>query len=308
MNTLKDVLALDPKQMHALWNEIDRVMHALPSRPAQIQAWEQVCQKLVTASDEIDSLKGHPYFRLGALHLVEDGDEQKGLEFFELAYGEDQRYGEISKNGIRPEGRAAYRVLAIVKDFFAYLRSKKPKDWEAALLLAKNRRVLIPILFTVYDLSTTHALDMPGFKVIDFQRLIANDSLRVFAGENYFCAQNLLEMVTLEGQHIDNISDGYALGRATVGLIGGVLEAIWLDRLPSVQEGTMGRLLAEAHKKGVLQPDTNLAALSSLLCFMRNHIHPGRNAKRLNYFIDMNVAKGCKFALDMTISDLLKVP
>jgi hypothetical protein len=198
--------------------------------------------------------------------------------------------------------------VAIVKDFFAYLRLKKHTDWESALLLPNNRKVLIPILLAVYDLSVVHALDMPCFTVLDFQRLIKNDVFRRFAGENYFCVQNLLETVTLQNQHIDRYNDQYPLGRASVGLIGGVLEAIWLDRIRGLRKVTLGQLLREAHTRGALQPNSKLAALSSLLCFMRNHMHPGLDAQRLNYFIDMNVAKGCKVALDIAISDLLRAP
>jgi hypothetical protein len=306
VNTLEDVLALEPEQLHSNWNEVDRIIRTLPSQLEQIRAWEQICKTLDMSADESNSLKGHPFFRLGILHLLEDCNEQKGLEYLELAYKEDQKYAE--ETGKTAEERAAYRLLAIVKDFFAYLRSKKPQDWESALLLAKNRKVLIPLLFTVYDLSITHVLDMSGFTTVDFLKLIKDDKLRRFAGENYFCTENLLVMFTRTNQHIDKHNDQYPLGRAIVGLIGGVLEAMWLDRLPGVRVKTLGGVLREAHQKGVLQPDTKIAALSSLLCFMRNHVHPDRDAQRLNYFIDMNVAKGCKVALDMAIADLLATP
>lgn len=308
MNSLNDVLALNPEQFHDRWNEIDDVVRRLSFSQERVHAWQQICGALNKSADQIRSLKGHPYFRLGTLLLLDDVDEQKGLTYFELAYKEDQKYAELKKNGVRPEDRAAYRLLAIVKDFFAYLRSKKPTDWESALLLPNNRKVLIPILLTVYDLSVVHALDMPGFTVVDFQRLIKDDMFRRFAGENYFCAQDLLEMFTLQGQHLDKNNGRYPLGRAIVGLIGGVLEAVWLDRLPGLRKVTLGQLLRAAHEKGVLQPNTKLAALSSLLCFMRNHLHPGQDAQRLKYFVDMNVAKGCKVALDIAIFDLLRSP
>jgi hypothetical protein len=249
------------------------------------------------------SPKGHPLFRLGALHLLEDNDEQIGLKALELAYHEDRKYAAAS--GGRAEDRAAYRLLALLKDFLAYLDSKKPTDWERKLLLAENRQTIMSVFFTVYNLSLTHPLDMPGFTVLDFQKLIKNDSLRRFAGENYFCTQELLEMFVLDGQHINKHNNQYPLGRAIVGQIGGVLEAIWLDRLPSQRKRTLGELLREAHEDGVLKPNSNIAALSSLMLFMRNHVHPGVDIQRLNYFIDMNVAKGCKVALDMTIGQLL---
>jgi len=298
--TVQDVLALDASQLQASWKEIDGIVAALPTRQEQIRVWEQICAIL----DKAGFLKGHPYFRLGVLHLIEDNDEQVGISHFEQAYKDDQKYAE--RGGPRAEDRAAYRVLAILKDFFQYLRSKKKQDWETELLQNQNRKVLIPLLFTVYDLSTIHPLDRPGFTVVDFHKLIKDDALRRFAGQNYFCVENLLVMFTLNGQHINKADDQYPLGRAAIGLIGGVLEAIWLDRLPSLRGDTLGRLLTEAHKRGVLKASTKLAALSSLLLFMRNHVHPDRDAQRQDYFIDMNVATGCKIALDMTISDLLQ--
>jgi hypothetical protein len=150
---------------------------------------------------------------------------------------------------------------------------------------------------------------MKGFTTTDFLKLIKSDALRRFAVENYFCTENLLVMFSLEGQHIDKINDQYPLARAIVGLVGGVLEAIWLDRMPPAAMGkTLGLILADAHKQGILQLDTRIAALSSLLSFMRNHVHPGRDIQRQHYFINMKVAKGCKAALDWTISELLKLP
>lgn len=307
MASLKDILAWDPQQLHSSWREVDVAVQSLPSRQEQIQALEQICKALDASSDPIHSLKGHPYFRLGVLHLLENDDERNGLSYLERAYKEDQTYSEIKRDGVRPEDKAAYRLLAIVKDFFDYLRSKKPTDWESALLLPSNRKVLIPILFTVYDLSLVHPLDMRVHTNLDFRSLIKDDKLRIFAGENYHCVVNLLETSVLKDHHLDTVNGRYALGRAMVGMVGGVLEAIWLDRLPGLRKGTLGSLLREAHERGILHPGTRLAALSSLLCFMRNHLHPGLDSQRLRYFVDMNVAKGCKVALDVVISELLAV-
>jgi len=161
------------------------------------------------------------------------------------------------------------------------------------------------MLLTVYDLSTIPVQDMAGFTTRDFLKLIRDNALRQFARKNYFCAEHLLELFTLQGHPIDKHNDQYPLGRATIGLLGGVLEAIWLDRLPSSRGRPLGGLLTEAYKKGVLKLDTKIGCLSSLLCFMRNHVHPDRDIQRLDYFIDMNVAKGCKVAIDMAIGDLL---
>jgi hypothetical protein len=305
MNSLEEVFRLDAAQLrkHENWREMDRIVCALLSNAEKVRAWEQICSIL----DKEQSIKGLPLFRLGILHILEDAHEQQGLKLLEQAYEQDQR--EVSEIGIPAEKRGAYLLLAVLKDFFDYLRTKKPHEWESGLLANQNRKTLIPVLFTVYDLISIHPLDTKGFTTTDFLNLIKSDALRRFAGENYFCTENLLVMFTLEGQHIDKINDQYALARAIVGLVGGVLEAIWLDRMPPAAMGkTLGSILAEAHKQGILKLDTRIAALSSLLCFMRNHVHPGRDIKRQHYFINMEVAKGCKAALDWTISELLKVP
>ena len=39
---------------------------------------------------------------------------------------------------------------------------------------------------------------------------------------------------------------------------------------------------------------TKLAALSSIMLYLRNHVHPDRDAAGTAYLIDINVAKGCK--------------
>ena len=305
VNNIDELLRLDAAQLRTKenWLKMDEIVCALPSNAEKIGAWEQICVTL----DKNQSIKGLPLFRLGILHLVEDADEQNGLSLLEQAYQEDKR--ETETFGRPAESRGAYLLLAVVKDFFDYLRRKKTDDWESGLLTSQNKKTLIPVLFTVYDLISIHALDMKGFTVSDFLKLIKSDPLRRFAGENYFCAQNLLEMFTLKDQHIDKVNDQYALARAIVGLVGGVLEGIWLDRMPPSAMGkTLGGILREAHKQGILKLNTRIAALSSLLCFMRNHVHPGLDIKRQNYFINMDVAKGCKMALDWTISELLKTP
>src|SRR5260370_4650254 len=305
MNSVDELLRLDATQhrREENWSEMDRIVCALSSNTEKIHAWQKICAIL----DTNQSIKGVPLFRLGILHILEDADEHQGLKLLEQAFKEDQR--EANAVGIPAEKRGAYLLLAVVKDFFDYLRTKKPKDWESGLLTSQNRKRLIPVLFAVYDLMSIHPLDMKGFTTTDFLKLIKSDPLRRFAGENYFCTENLLVMFTLQGQHIDKANDQYPLARAIMGLIGGVLEAIWLDRMPPSATGkTLGAILTEAHKQGVLKLDTRIAALSSLLCFMRNHVHPGRDIKRQHYFINMEVAKGCKAALDWAISELLKLP
>jgi hypothetical protein len=307
LNNVDELLRLDAAQLRNRenWHKMDRIVCAVPSNAEKIRVWEQVCVIL----DKNHSIKGLPLFRLGILHLLEDADEPQGLTLLEQAYHEDKREKEQKEIDVPAERRGAYLLLAVVKDFFDYLRAKKPHEWESGLLTSHNRKLLVLVLFTVYDLIGVHALDMQTFTIADLQKLIKSDALRRFAGENYFCTQNLLEMFTLQRQNIDKVNDQYPLARAIIGLVGGVLEAIWVDRMPpSVMGKTLGTILTEAHKQGILKLDTRIAALSSLLLFMRNHVHPGRDIKRQRYFINMDVAKGCKAALDWTISELLRTP
>jgi hypothetical protein len=298
VKTLGDILALEPMRLHAHWNEIDRIVMKLPSYSDQICAWEQICDRLSSTA------KGHPFFRLGELHLSIDHDEATGLGCLESAYQEDKAYA-AQHGGQRAEDKAAYRLLSICKDFFAHLRQKKSSDWESTLLLPVNRSVLINVLFTTYNMSTPHSLDTPSATMPTFQSLITDTELRRFAIENYFCADRLLLQFTLSGGGLDKHSDKYPLGRAIIGLFGGTLEAIWLDKLPHSKRRTLDSLLKEAHQNHILKPSTRIASLSSLVCFLRNHIHPDRDVKRQDYFIDINVAKGCKAALNLAIGEMV---
>jgi hypothetical protein len=68
----------------------------------------------------------------------------------------------------------------------------------------------------------------------------------------------------------------------------------------------LGVLIREAHAKEIIRVGTKLAALSSMMLYLRNHIHADRDANRRAYFVDIHVAKGCKVALDWVIADLLQ--
>lgn len=85
--------------------------------------------------------------------------------------------------------------------------------------------------------SSMCSLTTPG--LAGLLKLIKHDALRRFAGENYFCAEHLLQLFTLEGQHIDKHDDQYPLGRATVALIGGVLESICSTGFPPSGAGLL---------------------------------------------------------------------
>jgi hypothetical protein len=46
-------------------------------------------------------------------------------------------------------------------------------------------------------------------------------------------------------------------------------------------------------------------ALATILLYFRNHVHLSKEITRTDYFIDLNVAKGLKSAIDLAIGDLL---
>jgi len=130
---------------------------------------EQICSIL----DKDQSIKGLPLFRLGILHILEDADEQQGLKLLEQAYEQDQR--EVERDCIPAEKRGAYLLLAVVKDFFDYLRTKKPHEWESGLLANQTGKTLISCPFHRIRPNQHHPLDMKGFTTTDFLNLIKSD-------------------------------------------------------------------------------------------------------------------------------------
>jgi len=69
---------------------------------------------------------------------LEDADEQQGLKLLEQAYEHGPE--EVSEIAFPAEKRGAYLLLAVVKDFFDYLRTKKPHEWRSGLLLIKTEK------------------------------------------------------------------------------------------------------------------------------------------------------------------------
>lgn len=296
MNTLDDILSLEPEKIDAHRKEIDTIFSRL-ELPEQIDAWGKVVSRLQPKNLS----KGHPYFRLGVLHLLVDPDEANAINFLERAYEEEERFERQIAHR-----RGAYRVLALVKGFFQYLRGLRGESrWQLEQLNAPHRPVLVRTLLTLYEGTIPHVLDMKSYTDQEFRRLIREEELVRFAAQNYSCAQNLLELFVLENQHIDRSRDEYPLSRAIVGLFGGVVEAILASRL-TARGKTLGGLIKAGHTAGLIRVGTRLAALCSLILYLRNHVHADRAASQTEFFIDMNVAKGCKFALDWVISELLQ--
>jgi hypothetical protein len=194
-----------------------------------------------------------------------------------------------------------------VKDFLADLRNRK--DWQALQLAPNYRGVLISTLLALYDATARqHVLDMRAWTFNPFFAIFKNDRLRLFAGENYFCAQSLLEWVETDGGHAFLLTNEYPFARSIIGLYGGVLEAILAEKLSTNEQKPLGALIGDAYKQGHLIIGTRLCALATILLYFRNHIHPNREITRGDYLIDMNVAKGLKNAIDLAIEDLQPKP
>jgi hypothetical protein len=295
---IKDILQLNPLEFDTHWKQIDQLVASLKTPGEQIAAWEAIADHLRPHPVS----KGMPFFRLGHWHLINDPDATRAIDYLEQAYKEDIKYGPDS--GQTPQRMGAYRLLALTKGFLEYLNGKK--NWEAEQLRPPHRQILIRTLLAVYDASLVHILDSAGHTYQSFFAVIEDKSLVRFAIENYFFAERLIELFFVSGAHISRHTDEYPLSRSIVGLYGGVLEAILADRLPAARGKPLGSLIVDAKDANLIKVGTKLAALSSMMLYLRNHIHPDRDAGRTAYFIDINVAKGCKVALDWVISDLLQ--
>lgn len=300
MNTLNEVLSLEPEKFDAHWGEIDGIIFRLDNALEQIDAWEKVLLILKPT----DLSKGHPYFRLGVLRLRVDPDHAGAVSFLEKAYAEDKRFQDST--GTPAHRRAAYRLLSLVKGFFQYLQSLSPGNWQLEQLIPPHRPVMVETLLTLYDETRLHVLDMKSYTHQEFFSLIERPELARFAIQNYFCAQDLLTLFFLENPPIDRNTDEYPLSRAIVGLFGGVIEAILASRLTVGSKTTLGGFINEGRETGLIRVGTKLAALCTLILYLRNHVHAERAASQTEFFIDINVAKGCKVALDWAISELLQ--
>ena len=198
MATLDDILKLDPLLFDAHWREIDQVVWRLNTGHEQIAAWEKIADRLKTHPVS----KGMPYFRLGHMHLVTDADAVRAINYLELAYAEDVKYGP--DNGQIPHRMGAYRLLALTKGFIEYLDAKN--NWETEQLRLPHRPVVIRALLAVYDRSLAHILDLEGHTYQSFFSLIQDKSLTRFAIENYLCAERLIELFFVSGAHISRFT------------------------------------------------------------------------------------------------------
>ena len=298
--SIDEILALPADQLDTkpAWDALDGMIGLISNLHSQIREWDRVLQR----AESTGIPTGHPHFRLGILHLMNDSDETAGIVHLQLAYESDQKYAPN-----RAHRMAAYRVLSLVKDLLADLGRSKQK-WQRLQLEAPYRSVLLRMIFVIYDATAQqHILDMGGHTYHPFFALIADDDLRVFAGDNYNCAQLLLEHVSTDSGRSFVVTNEYAVARAIVGLYGGVLEALLADKLPAARDRSLGQLINEAYEQGFLVLGTKLCALCTIIWYFRNYVHANRSASRTAYFVDINVAKGLKVATDAAISELLLV-
>ncbi len=298
MKNLDEIFRLQPSEFDNHWGEMDAIIQKLSTLKEQQVAWKRVADYLNSSNIS----KGHPFSRLGVLHLLTDTSETQAFSYLENAYKEDDRFWHRVQTP--PHRRGAYRLLSLVKDFLTYLQEQH--NWEKEQLRQPHRAVLVTTLLLIYDKSLIQIWDTPVFTYPVFSKLIQDDGLSRFAKENYYCAVDLLEMFFLKNQHFNKHANEYPLARAIVGLLGGVLEAILTDRLPHLQGKPLGVLIERAHQEGTIRTGTRLAALSTLMNYLRKHIHPDRETRWKEYFVDINVAKGCKDALDGVIGELLQ--
>ncbi len=293
LSTLEQVFRLAPEEFDAHWPRIDALVQAEPA-VTHADLWDRIATVIGSTRS-----RGMPYFRLGIWKLLHDADETDGVRWLEKAYAQDERFASRQL----PRRMGAYRLLSLTKEYFEYLRERRQTDWQHELLLPANYPVLIRTLLMIYDSSLVDPFLMRSYHYGTFETLIKARELRAFAFENYYCAERLIQTFFIEGQVINRAVDEYALVRSIITLLGGVLEAVLMERLPTLQKPTLGKLLSEAHKQGVIRVGTELSALSSLMLHLRNYLHP--DLQRQDYLIDINTAKGCRAALDWAIAELL---
>lgn len=297
MDAIEEILSAPAAAFNnrATWDGLDKLIESVPDVNERVQLWERVAAGV----EGKGASSGHPRFRLGILHLLNDPDEAAGIAELERAYEQDQRYATDRE----PHRRAAYCVLNLVRDFLNALRARG--DWQARQLDSKYRRVLVGTLFEAYDLTVRHILDTHAWSYSPFFRLINNQGFRRFAIENYMCAQDLLEWVETKSGRSFVLTNEYPLARALIGLYGGVLEALLADKLGIRDRETLGALINRAYEEGLLPLGSRICALASIVLYFRNHIHPNKDIARTEYFINLNVARGLKAAMDLVITDLV---
>ncbi len=232
MKTVDDILQLPNSEFDkgTAWYALDEIIEGSTDSRTRTAQWMRV----VSDVEARGRSSGHAHFRLGIAHLLGDPNETVGISHLQLAYEQDQAFAPTG----RAHRMAAYRVLSLVR-FLAALRGRD--NWQSKQLEPRHRPVLIGTLLALYDATARrNILDMPVHTNVPFFSLIGDDGLRVFAGENYRCAQDLLEWAETTSGNSFLSTNEYPLARAVVGLYGGVLEAILADKLSTTGKKRSG--------------------------------------------------------------------
>jgi hypothetical protein len=293
---LDEFLRLSDLELDRSWPKVDEIL-AGSQVAVRLKCWDYIHSAVQNRPISL----GHVYFRLGVHHLITDSDENDAIKYLELAYAEDVKFSNESPHP--PQRRGAYRLLSLIKAYFEYLDAEG-LPWEKEQFQARDREHQITTLLSVYDKGLVHPLDAATFTYQEFFRLMKNQSLIEFAIENFFSAEELLIQATTADSAIRGPHQN-AIARAIVALLGGVLEAILADRVAGLMKPTLGALIRKGYSDGLIKKGSKLAALCSLMLFLRNHIHPDRASKQNDYRIDINVARGCKAALELVITEML---
>jgi hypothetical protein len=287
------------------WREkVDPWLLTIDSFEGMKEAWEEVVEWIDAGGGRVS--KGHPYFRLGELHLVYDESETEGRKYLREALDEDKRFAPAE--GKLPQAMGAYTLLALVDDFLGFLNSdeKSVKPWMKGQLKRPHRQRLFEVLFTVYNETQTKKPEPATYTHRHLSSLFKNEKLLRFAAENYRCAHTLVALCE-SGSPWLTADEQYAVARAAIGLYGGAFEALLVDWFPPGpgEKPMLGTLIARARESNpqVIKDGTALAGLSIFLSFFRNHIHPGREVKA-TYDIGLPVAKGVGIALNWAFGEL----
>lgn len=303
--SLSNLLETDTALMNRqFWEQADREVFVLPTVNGQKKAWQSLAKRIDADGHTVS--KGHPYFRLGHLHLEDDPSEQTGLDYLRKAFEEDKVFGP--RTGQLPKAMGAYLLLSFVEDFLAYLNDVTTQHWmRDQLNNAPNRKNLFNVLLTIYNESLRPRHESQVYTHRHFSDLFKDAKLLRFAVENYQCANSLVSVYFAQTPWL-TADEQYALARATIGLYGATLEAVladWFPPKPSEKPPTLGKLVDKARTADpqVIKDGTALAALSIFLLYFRNLVHPDREIKA-KYDIGMQNAKGVGIALGWALGEL----
>lgn len=276
----------------------DTIAKSLPTLRDQILFWKGLIP--VVSSGEP---KGHIYFRLGTLHLLE-GKSSLAIRSFREAYEQDRQFHPANTPA---EAMSAYRILCFLVDFLKWIRSpRRRKHWREWATHREFREKLVKGLFGAYDGSIQLSFMQPSHNLVSFRRAIKRNSLRTFCWENYRLALELILFFDLESNPLSG--HAYATARSVAGLLGGALEAILQDQLRRRKirvEMPLGPLIDKCYEVGVIKEASTLDVFCVVLLYFRNLIHANATGRR-KFIFNMNNAKTLKMVFDFALLSLLQ--